>query len=52
MQIWYDVLGFIDKGGDVLYVLAVVAMIMWTLILERLWYLFTAHREGVARAKA
>ena len=50
-QIWYDVLGFIDKGGDVLYILAVVAMIMWTLILERLWYLFTDHKEGVARAK-
>ncbi len=52
MAIWYDVLAFIEKGGDVLYVLAVIALIMWTIILERLWYLFTEHRAGVERVKA
>ena len=52
MHIWYDILAFMDKGGDVLCVLAIIALIMWTLILERLWYLFTDHKRGVARAKA
>ena len=51
MSIWYDVLAFIEKGGDVLYVLAVIVLIMWTLILERVWYLFTEHRSKVAEVK-
>jgi len=52
MDIWYDVLAFVDKGGDVLYALAVIVLIMWTIILERIWYLFTEHRKQVARVKA
>jgi biopolymer transport protein ExbB len=51
MQMWYDVLSFIDKGGDVLYILAIVALIMWTLILEKVWYLFTDHKSELARVK-
>ena len=51
MSAWYDVLAFIEKGGDVLYALAVIVLIMWTLILERVWYLFTDHRSKVAKVK-
>jgi len=51
MSAWYDVLAFIEKGGDVLYALAVIVLIMWTLILERVWYLFTEHRSKVAEVK-
>jgi len=38
---------FMDTGGDVLYIIAVVLVIMWTLIIERFWYLnYTFPRES------
>ena len=30
---------FIERGGDVLYILLAVTFFMWVLIIERLWYL-------------
>jgi biopolymer transport protein ExbB len=35
------VMAFMDKGGDVLWLIAALVFFMWTLIFERLWY-FTA----------
>jgi len=29
---------FVERGGDVLFLIAFVTMAMWTLILERFWY--------------
>jgi biopolymer transport protein ExbB len=29
---------FMNTGGDVLYIIAFVLLIMWTFIIERLWY--------------
>lgn len=52
LEPWYAVESFIERGGDVLYVLAVVVFVMWTLIIERIWYLATDHREQVAAVKA
>lgn len=52
LEPYFAVESFIERGGDVLYVLAVVVFIMWTLIVERAWYLFTGHREKVAAVKA
>ncbi len=38
---------FVATGGDVLYIIAVVLVIMWTFIIERVWYLnFTFPREA------
>ena len=38
---------FMGTGGDVLYIIAFVLVIMWTLIIERLWYLnYTFPRES------
>lgn len=38
---------FMGTGGDVLYIIAFVLVVMWTLIIERLWYLnFTFPRES------
>ncbi len=41
--------GFIELGGDVLWAILVVLLMMWTLILERYWYYFrvlpTRRRE-------
>ena len=38
--------GFIETGGDVLLVIAFVTAMMWTLILERIWYFRFGHREA------
>lgn len=37
--------GFMERGGDVLYLLLVVTFIMWVLIIERLWYLTAEYRK-------
>jgi biopolymer transport protein ExbB len=47
-MIWfYDALAsirdFIELGGDVLYAIAFVLFLMWTLILERIWYFYRVH---------
>jgi biopolymer transport protein ExbB len=31
-------LGFMDKGGDVLWLIAALLFVMWMLIFERVWY--------------
>ena len=47
-MIWfYDALasirGFLDLGGDVLYGIMLVLFLMWTFILERMWYIYRVH---------
>ena len=47
-MIWfYDALAsirsFLDLGGDVLYAIMFVLFLMWTFILERLWYFYRVH---------
>ena len=47
-MIWfYDALatirGFMDLGGDVLYGIMFTLFLMWTFILERLWYFYRVH---------
>ena len=29
---------FLERGGDVLLVIAGVTLVMWTIMLERIWY--------------
>jgi biopolymer transport protein ExbB len=46
--IWfYDALAsirsFLELGGDVLYAIMFVLFMMWTFILERLWYFYRVH---------
>ena len=40
---------FIETGGDVLLVIAFVTLVMWTMILERIWYFRVGHRRELAR---
>ena len=47
-MIWfYDALAsirsFLELGGDVLYAIMFVLFLMWTFILERLWYFYRVH---------
>lgn len=47
-MIWfYEAVGsirdFMELGGDVLWAIMLVLFLMWTLILERLWYFYRVH---------
>ncbi|MEH6583661.1 MAG: MotA/TolQ/ExbB proton channel family protein [Halioglobus sp.] len=41
-------LGFMNKGGDVLWLIAVLLLLMWMLIFERVWYLKFGWKADVA----
>ena len=43
-------LGFMDKGGDVLWLIALLLFVMWTLIFERVWYLKFGWKKDVAKS--
>jgi biopolymer transport protein ExbB len=43
---------FIEQGGDVLFVIAFVTAVMWTLIYERFLYFRLGHRKEVERVLA
>jgi biopolymer transport protein ExbB len=43
---------FIERGGNVLLVIAFVTAVMWTLIIERFWYFRTGHRREARRIQA
>ncbi|NNJ72560.1 MAG: MotA/TolQ/ExbB proton channel family protein [Enterobacterales bacterium] len=46
-ELFETVNNFMGTGGDVLYIIAFVLVIMWTLIIERFWYLnYTFPRES------
>ena len=38
---------FMQKGGDVLYLIGLLAFLMWFLIFERLWYFFFNHQSTI-----
>lgn len=42
------ILRFIEMGGDVLWLIAIITFLMWTLIFERFWY-FQAEHKGLVR---
>jgi biopolymer transport protein ExbB len=47
-MIWFydsinSIRGFMDMGGDVLYAIMLALVLMWTFILERLWYFYRVH---------
>ncbi|MCR9105247.1 MAG: MotA/TolQ/ExbB proton channel family protein [Gammaproteobacteria bacterium] len=51
---WFDsayesVARFMDMGGPVLYGIAVLLLVMWTLIFERFWYFKVGWKKDVAR---
>ena len=46
------VLGFMEKGGPVLWFIAALTFMMWTLVFERFWYFHSALRKDVDAAIA
>ena len=52
---WFDsayeaVSRFMDMGGDVLWLIAILLFFMWTLIFERVWYLKSGWKKDVSKA--
>ena len=52
---WFDsayeaVSRFMDMGGNVLWLIAILLFMMWTLIFERVWYLKVGWKKDVGAA--
>ena len=45
-------LAFMDKGGNVLWLIAALLFVMWTLIFERVWYFKFGWKKDVAEVIA
>ena len=41
---------FMELGGEVLFLIAILCFVMWGLMLERVIYLFTVHRTSIETA--
>jgi len=41
---------FMELGGEVLFLIAILCFVMWGLMLERVFYLFTVHRTSIEAA--
>lgn len=46
------IIRFIEMGGDVLWLIAMITFLMWTLIFERVWFFQTEHKDLVRTATA
>ena len=40
---------FMEQGGSVLWLIAILVFFMWGMIFERIWYLSHAHNEYVSK---
>jgi biopolymer transport protein ExbB len=43
---------FMDRGGPVLWVIAGLLLLKWSLVFERVWYLNTTHKSNVKNVLA
>ncbi len=49
MEIWESVRDFMNTGGDVLWLVAGALFIMWSLMIERYWYLTAVFPKEMKR---
>ena len=40
---------FMERGGDVLFLILIVTFLMWMLIIERLWYFRGVYKKDVSK---
>ena len=52
MGIFETILAFMEKGGDVLWLIAILVLFMWTLIFERAWYFASVWKQDRAEVLA
>ena len=51
LEAWVSIRSFFELGGPVLYGILAVTMLMWTLIVERLWYFFGVLPGEIRKAR-
>ena len=44
------IVSFMEQGGNVLWLIAALTFLMWTLIFERIWYFQSEHKSVVRTA--
>jgi biopolymer transport protein ExbB len=49
-EAYINIIQFMEQGGDVLWLIAAITFLMWTLIFERFWYFRTEHNSVVKNA--
>lgn len=49
-EIFAGIRDFFEAGGDVLWIVLFITIVMWTFIIERLWYYRAVHPARVQRA--
>ncbi len=47
---YYELSGFFAQGGNVLWLIAGLTFLLWTLVFERWWYFRTEHKTVVQEA--
>jgi biopolymer transport protein ExbB len=45
LEAYEAIVAFMERGGDVLYLILIVTFLMWMLIIERLWYFRAVYRK-------
>lgn len=48
-EAYESIVAFMERGGDVLFMILVVTFLMWMLIIERLWYFRAVYRKEARR---
>lgn len=50
VESWEAILEFMERGGPVLWLIALLLFVKWSLMFERLWFLKTTHKHNVNTA--
>lgn len=45
------IVAYMEQGGNVLYLIAMVTFLMWSLLFERLWYFRREHKNLIQEAQ-
>lgn len=48
-DVWEGVWDFMDLGGTILWFLVALVVVMWTFLIERVWYYKTGLKQEMAR---
>ena len=49
LEAYEAIVRFMERGGDVLFLVLIVTFLMWMLIIERLWYFRAVYRKEARR---
>lgn len=52
MDVYDSISGFMDRGGGVLWVIATLLLVKFSMVFERVWYLHSTHAKRVKQTLA